>query len=81
MTLRRRIPIKPWRATALVPVDGRSLAAMVGVLSSLGAAYRIILAKSISDEPITLSSNERPDNDEGNFYTEHASRTLNSGRQ
>jgi hypothetical protein len=52
---------------------------MVGVLSSLGAAHRI-LANGIADEPITLDSDDKPDDDNSNLDAEHASRTLNSGQ-
>ena len=53
---------------------------MVGVLSSFGAAHRI-LANSIADESITLDSYNKLDNDDSDLHAKHASRSLSSGRQ
>jgi hypothetical protein len=50
------------------------------VLSSFGAGHRI-LANGIEDEPITLDSDNKLDNDDSDLYAKHTSHSLNSERQ
>jgi hypothetical protein len=60
-------------------VDRELLGAVVGVLSSLGAVHGI-LANGITDKPIELGSDNKPEDDDSNLDTGHARRIADSGQ-